>query len=387
MLERLDPPERLPRALVDARACASGSTSARSSPPPAAAACVRDRVRFEPRLPLPARALLPLYRTVFRHRHRRLRRHVRGPPRIGGVIATADYELVTEAAGLVDRSDRDQAAAARRRRDRLPPGTGHQRRGGARPRHRLLRGDPQPQGQAPHRPARPARRGLGLARLRPGRQPRSLLHTVQTYSLGRDVSFQDLTAERSILSLVGPGGRGGARRGAPGRGARLRGGRARHVRAHRARRGRDHLRPGGRRARRSTCRRPPTTRSSAGGSRAAARASASTWTATRFRRRPASTSAPSASPRAATSARRRSRACTTRASRTATCAACGSPHRPLAATRSCSATRSWAGSARPASRRGWARSRSPWCAARPAPGDEVLVAGSRRHGGRAAVHG
>ena len=39
---------------------------------------VRDRVRFEPRLPLPGRMLLPLYRTVFRHRHRRLRRHFGG---------------------------------------------------------------------------------------------------------------------------------------------------------------------------------------------------------------------------------------------------------------------------------------------------------------------
>jgi ligand-binding SRPBCC domain-containing protein len=36
---------------------------------------VRDRVRFEPRLPLPGRLLLPVYRAVFRHRHRRLRGH------------------------------------------------------------------------------------------------------------------------------------------------------------------------------------------------------------------------------------------------------------------------------------------------------------------------
>jgi ligand-binding SRPBCC domain-containing protein len=41
--------------------------------------CVlQDRVRFEPRLPLPGPMLLPLYRTVFRHRHRRLRRHFGG---------------------------------------------------------------------------------------------------------------------------------------------------------------------------------------------------------------------------------------------------------------------------------------------------------------------
>ena len=214
-----------------------------------------------------------------------------------------------------------------------------------------------------------------------------LLHTVQTYSLGRDVSFQDLTAERSLLSLVGPGGRGRARRGAPGRGARVRGGRARRVRAHRARRGRDHLRPrrrprgprraGGLRA----------TRSSAAASRAAGRGSASTWTATRFPRRPGSTSAPSASPRAATSARRRSRACTTRASRTATCAACGSPRRPPAATRSCSGSKvvGRIGSTCESPRLG------PIALAlvrrEAAPGDEVLVAGAAGHGGRAAVHG
>jgi ligand-binding SRPBCC domain-containing protein len=46
----------------------------RTLEPTAEGGCLlRDRVRFEPRLPLPARALLPLYRTVFRHRHRRLR--------------------------------------------------------------------------------------------------------------------------------------------------------------------------------------------------------------------------------------------------------------------------------------------------------------------------
>ena len=39
----------------------------------------------------------------------------------------------------------------------------------------------------------------------PGRAP--LLHTLETYSLGRDVTFQDLSDERSILSLVGPAAR------------------------------------------------------------------------------------------------------------------------------------------------------------------------------------
>ena len=41
---------------------------------PVAGGCtVTDRIAFEPRLPIPGRLLLPLYRTVFRHRHRRLR--------------------------------------------------------------------------------------------------------------------------------------------------------------------------------------------------------------------------------------------------------------------------------------------------------------------------
>jgi ligand-binding SRPBCC domain-containing protein len=42
---------------------------------PADGGClIRDRVRLEPRLPGAARVLLPVYRAVFRHRHRRLRR-------------------------------------------------------------------------------------------------------------------------------------------------------------------------------------------------------------------------------------------------------------------------------------------------------------------------
>ena len=103
-------------------------------PVPGGGCVLRDRVSFEPRLAAaracPAAALPhrlpapppPAPGTV------------RGPPRIGVVIATSDYELVTEAAGLVDRSERAQGRAARRRADRLPPGPGHQRRGGARPR-------------------------------------------------------------------------------------------------------------------------------------------------------------------------------------------------------------------------------------------------------------
>jgi ligand-binding SRPBCC domain-containing protein len=39
---------------------------------------ISDRVRFEPRLGALARPLLPVFRTVFRHRHRRLRKHFGG---------------------------------------------------------------------------------------------------------------------------------------------------------------------------------------------------------------------------------------------------------------------------------------------------------------------
>jgi hypothetical protein len=41
---------------------------------------VTDRVEFEPRLPVPAAWLAPVVRTVFRHRHRRLRRRFGGRP-------------------------------------------------------------------------------------------------------------------------------------------------------------------------------------------------------------------------------------------------------------------------------------------------------------------
>jgi hypothetical protein len=39
-----------------------------------------DRVRFQPRLPLPETLLLGLYGYIFRHRHRRLRRRFGGRP-------------------------------------------------------------------------------------------------------------------------------------------------------------------------------------------------------------------------------------------------------------------------------------------------------------------
>lgn len=57
----------------------------RTLEPAGAGGCVlTDRLRFEPRLPVPGAVLVPLIRAVFRHRHRRLRAHFGGraePPR------------------------------------------------------------------------------------------------------------------------------------------------------------------------------------------------------------------------------------------------------------------------------------------------------------------
>jgi hypothetical protein len=48
----------------------------RTIEPAAGGGCtIGDRVAWEPRLPLPGRLLHPLFSAVFRHRHRRLRRH------------------------------------------------------------------------------------------------------------------------------------------------------------------------------------------------------------------------------------------------------------------------------------------------------------------------
>jgi ligand-binding SRPBCC domain-containing protein len=53
--------------------------------PEGPSACrISDRVRFEPRLPIPPALLRPLYRFVFRHRHRRLRRRFGGAAVAGG---------------------------------------------------------------------------------------------------------------------------------------------------------------------------------------------------------------------------------------------------------------------------------------------------------------
>jgi ligand-binding SRPBCC domain-containing protein len=44
---------------------------------------VTDAIAWEPRLPIPAKALRPLFRAIFGHRHRRLRRRFGGGPARG----------------------------------------------------------------------------------------------------------------------------------------------------------------------------------------------------------------------------------------------------------------------------------------------------------------
>jgi tRNA-modifying protein YgfZ len=122
------------------------------------------------------------------------------------VIATSDYELVTESAGLVDRSDRakflvrgGEAADFLQGQvsndvEALKPGTGCyatvlSHKGKLRTDLRVLRGedwfwlDTEAIGHA------------------------VLEHMLRTYSLGRDVQYEDVTQSRALLSVVGPAAR------------------------------------------------------------------------------------------------------------------------------------------------------------------------------------
>jgi tRNA-modifying protein YgfZ len=120
------------------------------------------------------------------------------------VLATSDYELVTEAVGLVDRSDRakfivrgGEAADFLQGQvsndvEALAPGSGCYAtiltaKGKLRTDLRVVRGDDFFWLDT---------EAIGHAVLR---------HMLQTYSLGRDVNFEDLTQDHAILSLVGPG--------------------------------------------------------------------------------------------------------------------------------------------------------------------------------------
>ncbi len=122
------------------------------------------------------------------------------------MIATDEYELLTRSVGLVDRSERGKllvrgAEAADFLQgqvtndvEALEPGQGVyaallNHKGKLRADMRILRGedwiwiDTEAAGLAPMR------------------------HTCEVYSLGRDVSHEDVTEQRAIVSLIGPGAR------------------------------------------------------------------------------------------------------------------------------------------------------------------------------------
>ena len=122
---------------------------------------------------------------------------------MGRVIATSDYELVTESVGLVDRSERakflvrgGEAADFLQGQvsndvEALEPGSGCyatvlSHKGKLRTDLRILRGDDWFWLDA---------EAIGHA---------VLAHMLRTYSLGRDVRFEDVSESRALLSLVGP---------------------------------------------------------------------------------------------------------------------------------------------------------------------------------------
>ena len=119
------------------------------------------------------------------------------------MVPSDQYERVTQSAGMVDRSDRakllvtgSEAAEFLQGQvtndiEALAPGQGCYaalltHKGKLRTDMRVLRGED----------------WIQLDTEAIGKAP--LEHTVKTYSLGRDVKWQDVTAERAILSLIGP---------------------------------------------------------------------------------------------------------------------------------------------------------------------------------------
>jgi tRNA-modifying protein YgfZ len=137
------------------------------------------------------------------------------------VIATSEYDLLTESVGQVDRSDRakflvrgSEAADFLQGQvsndvEALAPGTGCYAtiltaKGKLRTDLRILRG-----------------KGLGAHPAEPGASANDdfiwldteaighavLRHMLETYSLGRDVSFEDVTGSRALVSLIGPAAR------------------------------------------------------------------------------------------------------------------------------------------------------------------------------------
>jgi folate-binding protein YgfZ len=122
------------------------------------------------------------------------------------VIATSDYELVTESAGMVDRSDRAKFLVRGSEApdflqgqvsndvEALAPGEGCyatvlNHKGKLRTDLRILRGDDR----------------FWLDAERIGHAV--LEHMLRTKSLGRDVQYEDVTESRALYSLVGPAAR------------------------------------------------------------------------------------------------------------------------------------------------------------------------------------
>ena len=119
------------------------------------------------------------------------------------MIATSDYELLTESAGLVDHSDRGKfivrggeavdflQGQVSNDVEALVLGSGCyatilNHKGKLRTDLRILRGDDWLWIDT---------EAIGHAVIR---------HTLETYSLGRDVRFEDVTESRTILSILGP---------------------------------------------------------------------------------------------------------------------------------------------------------------------------------------
>jgi folate-binding protein YgfZ len=125
---------------------------------------------------------------------------------IENVIATSEYELLTESVGLVDRSERAKFVVRGGEAvdflqgqvsndvEALAPGSGCyatilNHKGKLRTDLRILRGEDWLMLDT---------EAIGHAVIR---------HTLETYSLGRDVQFADVTESRTILSLIGPAAR------------------------------------------------------------------------------------------------------------------------------------------------------------------------------------
>ena len=131
------------------------------------------------------------------------------------MIASTEYELLTGAAGLIERSGRAQLLLSGGEAaeflqgqvsndvERLAPGEGCYatlltHKGKLRTDLRVLRGADWIWVDAER---------IGLA---------PLVHTVQTYSLGREVRWEDVSEQRAILSLIGPRAREHLERDVPG---------------------------------------------------------------------------------------------------------------------------------------------------------------------------